>query len=350
MDTPRIEPAFYEAAHNALAQVTVVRPRSLAAACRLISSALRDGRRLDSVMSEAMDLLELGGWGDQRNPEIVLAREMFQRLCVEAFRARAAQNELERAAAVQRSWAPGESTIEASGYQVAGHLDSAAPCGGDMWDARPLAGGGLLVAIGDVTGSGLDAAMVVAAARGALGVACRLLRPRSVSPADVLRVMNGAVCEVGGGRLNMTCTVVVAYEDGTVIASGASHPLPYIVRADGSLGVLGARGPTLGDPDASYENVRAELAPRDSLLLYTDGVVECRDPRDVEFGHRRVRQFLRTSPRSPVGVARDSLYVALMNHRRGQPERDDLSYVLLRRSARASTLVGIGDRRRRVRR
>src|SRR5262249_10294049 len=112
-------------------------------------------------------------------------------------------------------------------------------------------------------------------------------------PADFLSAANDVICsEIAGGKFISMSYVVVDGAAGTVAAASAGHPPPRLVLADGTVERLAARGLVLGiEPGQAYAEVRAELPPGASRVLYTDGVIEAR--RDGElYGDDRLDALL----------------------------------------------------------
>ncbi len=149
--------------------------------------------------------------------------------------------------------------------------------GGDFYDLFPLPGEAWGFVIGDVCGHGAEAAAVTALTRHATRSIARLVsRPR-----DVLAMVNE---ELRTSDHNRFCTALYGRLDPVpggmrvTLASGG-HPPPLVRRASGQIEALREHGPLLGVfPSAAYPEVTVELAPEDTLLVYTDGLVE-RNPR-----------------------------------------------------------------------
>jgi serine phosphatase RsbU (regulator of sigma subunit) len=130
--------------------------------------------------------------------------------------------------------------------------------------------------MGDVCGKGPDAAAVTALARYTLRAAAM----REGLPSRSLRVLNEALLRQRDDR--RFCTVAYAHlepeQDGIRVGCAiGGHPLPLLLRADGGVEAVGAPGTLLGVlPDPNFEDSQVSLRPGDSLVFYTDGVVEGR--------------------------------------------------------------------------
>jgi phosphoserine phosphatase RsbU/P len=150
--------------------------------------------------------------------------------------------------------------------------------GGDWYDAFPLPCGATMLVIGDVAGHDVAAAASMAQARGVLrGIAQTVEGP----PAAVLRALDRALQHLGEATpVTAVVAVVRSAPDGTTVLrwSNAGHPPPVVVAADGTVEVL-ERDPDLllgVDPTAVRVDHARVLAPGDTLLLYTDGLIERR--------------------------------------------------------------------------
>ena len=150
--------------------------------------------------------------------------------------------------------------------------------GGDFYDIFESGGRGWAVVMGDVCGKGPDAAAVTALARYTLRAAAMDER----LPSRSLRRLNEALLSQRDDR--RFCTVAYAYLE--VLDQGArlglasgGHPLPFLVRGDGTVEELGAAGTLIGVvPDPDFEDRAVSLSRGDVLVFYTDGVIESRTP------------------------------------------------------------------------
>jgi hypothetical protein len=188
-----------------------------------------------------------------------------------------ADQEQELALRLQRAIMPeDEPPVEAAGVEVAVRYRPAEQgrlVAGDWYDALPLPDKGLLLVVGDITGHGIDAVTGMIAARNAL----RGLAATGAGPADLLRHLNYAACHLTEG---IAGTVVCGrYDPETRVLhwARAGHLPPVLVR-DGTAEMLPLPGGVLLglDPDAEYEEATLAMRGGDTLLLYTDGLIERR--------------------------------------------------------------------------
>jgi serine phosphatase RsbU (regulator of sigma subunit) len=174
---------------------------------------------------------------------------------------------------------PDEAPVAAAGIDLAvryrpvgeGHL-----VGGDWYDTLLLPSGDVLLVVGDVAGHGIDAVTGMVAARNSL----RGLAITGAGPAELLRMLNGVMCHLTSGVVG---TVVCGlYSPGTrVLRWARAGHLPPVLMHDGNPGTARTlplpAGVLLGmDPDAGYEEATQPMEPGDTLLLFTDGLIERR--------------------------------------------------------------------------
>jgi serine phosphatase RsbU (regulator of sigma subunit) len=210
-------------------------------------------------------------------------------------------------------------------YESSAHVD----VGGDVYDFMELGDGRLAVALGDVTGHGIEAAADMAMAK----FVFRSLAREHPEPADFLQSANEVVVgEIAPGKFITLVYMLIDGAKGEVAAAGAGHPAPRIVGVDGSVTGLETRGLVLGiEPGQHYEEVHATLAVGGAVVLYTDGVIEARRESEL-YGVERLDRVL--SERRDLS-ANELAQVVLDDCRafaRGELA-DDCAVVVVRRTA-----------------
>jgi serine phosphatase RsbU (regulator of sigma subunit) len=205
--------------------------------------------------------------------------------------ARLYEQQVHFADAMQRSLLPDEPPAIAgieigSVYESSSRLD----VGGDVFDYTVLPNGRLAVVVGDVTGKGIDAAADMAMTK----FVFRSLAREHPEPSELMRIANQVVLdEVEEGKFVTMLYLTLDPATGELACSGAGHPEPRVVRPDGSVEELEARGLALGiEPDQQYPEARTTLEPGASVVLYTDGVVESRVEGEL-YGKVRLDRLLR---------------------------------------------------------
>src|SRR5829696_5256157 len=276
-----------------------------------------DRKLLDNLAAQAAPALRVGQLVREQQAEAA-TRQRFQQ-------------ELEVAKLIQQNFLPKE-LPELSGWQVAAFYRPAREVGGDFYDVIPLSEGRVGFVIGDVTDKGVPAALVMAATRSVL----RASAQRLVEPGEVLERVNEHLCPDMPEKMFVTCLYgVLEPESGRFRFANAGHDLPYVKTADGSE-ELRARGMPLGlMPGMPYEEKETVLAPGDSLLLHSDGIVEAHDPSGEMFSFPRLKQCVADYPGG--GELIDRVLADLHAHTGPDAEQeDDITMVVLQRSAGAA--------------
>jgi serine phosphatase RsbU (regulator of sigma subunit) len=229
---------------------------------------------------------------------------------------------------MQRSLLP-QTVPMLAGLELGAAYESSArvEVGGDVYDFMELPDGRLAVALGDVTGHGIEAAADMAMAK----FVFRSLAREHSEPGDFLESANDVVVgEIAPGKFITMVYIVIDPRSGEVAVAGAGHPAPRIVRADGTVTSLEAHGLVLGiEVGQGYEDVRRQLDRGDAIVLYTDGVIEAR--RDgVLYGPERLDAFLAERASLPP----EELAHEVLNDCRAFAEgelADDCAVVVVRR-------------------
>jgi PAS domain S-box-containing protein len=211
----------------------------------------------------------------------------------------------------------------AARYRAAGR---GVEVGGDFYDVFDVGGGAHALVIGDVCGKGPKAAALMGAARHTIRTAA--IRERR--PSDVLETLNTALQQ----RLADQWFCTVAYvrmrraPDGarlTICCGG--HPMPAVVRADGTVEFIGRPGTLLGVfPDVELTDVAVDLRPGDSLVMYTDGVTDEQHDGE-EFGLERLVDVLRETAGLPPEEVASAVEEAVVAFAPEEPS-DDLAVLV----------------------
>ena len=214
------------------------------------------------------------------------------------------------------------------GWQLGATYSSAgrASVGGDFYDVIPLKDGRVAMTIGDVMGRGVTAAAAMSQIRAAL----RALVAVDPDPSTVMTRLDLLYERFPSDQL-VTLVYVLADPDlDQLVMSGAGHPFPLLVRADGSTDLLRTAGGTiLGVGATDRQAVRVPFLPGDMLVMYTDGLLERRDEDPQESEDRLLKSYRSMRPEpSAQDLAR---LVALMR----DPSRDDDVAVLAARRLRS---------------
>ena len=181
---------------------------------------------------------------------------------------------------------------------------------------------------GDASGHGIAAGLLMAIA----GSALKLGFDIDPDPVAVTRVVNRALCRTGGTRAFMTLFCgVLEPESGRLRFVCAGHPFPLLRRAGGEILELGVGCLPLGIRlELELEAHEVTIEPGDTLLLYTDGVVETLSPSGETFGFERLSAAL--APGSSSHAVHDRVLGEVEGFRRDEPVLDDLSLVVITRT------------------
>jgi predicted ester cyclase len=224
-------------------------------------------------------------WSESGGPQILtqqrLEQEMHERALLE--------HELMVARSIQQASLPKE-VPELEGWQISPYYQPAREVGGDFYDFHLLSEDQLGVVVGDATGKGVPAALVMSTTCGMLQLAAQAL---DSSPGEVLERVNETLLSRIPSNMFVTCFyTILDPKRGNLRYANAGHDLPYL-RRNGDAEELRARGMPLGlMPGMSYEEKETILEAGDSALFYSDGLVEAHDPKGEMFGFPRLRRLV----------------------------------------------------------
>ena len=210
---------------------------------------------------------------------------------------------------------------EVTGLDLAAMTRSSREVGGDYYDVEMLEGGRALMAIADVTGKGLPAAMLMANLQASLQTLLPMDMSLAEATAHINRVISGntdmdkfitffhAIFEPDGGRLRFV---------------NAGHNPPFLVRSDGSMQELEAGGLLLGVmANAAYEEGVVDLEEGDLVVFFTDGITEAMSPEQEEYGEARLQKVLEEYHMSTAGDILDAVLADVRRFTEDPPERSD---------------------------
>jgi steroid delta-isomerase-like uncharacterized protein len=241
------------------------------------------------------------------------------------------EQELQVARSIQRAALPKEvPTLE--GWEISPYYQPAREVGGDFYDFHLLSEGRLGVTVGDATGKGIPAALVMSTTCGMLQLAAQALD--SSLPADVLERVNETLLARIPPNMFVTCFyAILDPKSGHLIYANAGHDLPYLRRRGGNCEELRARGMPLGlMPGMRYEEKEIELDAGETALFYSDGLVEAHDPKGEMFGFPRLRALV-AEHSAKEGSLADFLMAELnLFTGEGWEQEDDITLLTLQRS------------------
>jgi serine phosphatase RsbU (regulator of sigma subunit)/anti-sigma regulatory factor (Ser/Thr protein kinase) len=282
-----------------------------------------DRRLLNTLVTQAAPALRVAQLAKQQQAEARQLERMEQELRV--------------ARVIQETLLPKE-LPELAGLQVSAHWQPAREVSGDFYDFLEFPDGRLGVVIADVTDKGVPAALVMATTRTII----RATAERIVSPGEVLQRTNDLLNPDIPRNMFVTCLyIVIDPGTGKLWFANAGHNLPYKSTGNGMI-ELRATGMPLGLlPGMKYEEKEAILEPGESLLLYSDGLVEAHNPNGDMYGFPRLKQFVVEHPvyvdtigllvndlvsfTGPTWEQEDDVTLVLINRREATNGEDDTS-------------------------
>jgi serine phosphatase RsbU (regulator of sigma subunit)/anti-sigma regulatory factor (Ser/Thr protein kinase) len=247
------------------------------------------GPRLSEQDYSADDRRLLSNLATQAAPALRVA-QLARQQQAEARERERIEQELRVASLIQHTLLPKENP-HLPGWKLESYYQPARAVGGDFYDFLELPNGQFAIVVGDVTDKGVPAAMVMATTRGILRAAAERLE----TPGKVLERVNDVLCPDIPPNMFVTCLyLLLDPENGEITFANAGHNLP-LRKDERGVSELRATGMPLGlMPGMTYEEHAAQLTPNESLLLYSDGLVEAHNPRREMFGFPRLRAHLRT--------------------------------------------------------
>jgi serine phosphatase RsbU (regulator of sigma subunit)/predicted ester cyclase len=262
---------------------------------------------------------------------------MEQRLEQEGRKRERVEQELRVARRIQQASLP-KGVPELEGWEIVPYYRPAREVGGDFYDFHLLSDDRVGLVIGDATGKGVPAALVMSTTCGMLQVTAQTLD--SSSPGEVLERVNETLLARIPANMFVTCFYcILDPESATLSYANAGHDLPYLRRhRNGEAEELRARGMPLGlMPGMGYEQKKIVLDAGDSAFFYSDGLVEAHDPKGEMFGFPRLRELVAEHGAEEERSLGDFLIEELHSFvGEGWEQEDDITLLTLQRSAARS--------------
>ena len=236
--------------------------------------------------------------------------------------------EMELAAEIQQEILPNEMP-SIPGFEVLGWNRPALHVGGDYFGFKELEKGRWALVLGDVSGKGAGAALLVST----LDSALRVLLDQMGVTTELAERLNQHIWE--SSAANKFITLVAAElnpDDGTLNYVNAGHNDGLLLRPDGSVEHLESAGSPIGMlPQSSYRSQSVDLAPGDLVCFYSDGITECEAPNEEEFEMERLTDVLLQHRERSLDEILTAIDRAVTDYGAGQPQGDDQTIILLRR-------------------
>ena len=265
----------------------------------------------------------------------------------------ALEKELEVAETVQSALIPEAKTHRVDGVELFGKYLPASQCGGDWWSFFHVAHGQVLVLVGDVTGHGVPTTLITASVNACCDELQRTTAEmrrmqaeddscikeyleRRGSLAYLLSHLNRTIAKVGRGHFLMTFSAALVDSNRNVLTyASAGHEAGLLVRGEaGDVEALHV-GPSvrLGEFSmAQFEERTYSLRPGDTLVWYTDGLLDAVNPKQRPYGDGRLLRILRKYREEEVDRLAEKIVADVVSYAEGGAIRDDVTLVVARRT------------------
>ena len=263
------------------------------------------------------------------------------RLVEARFQQERLERELQLAMEIQQRFQP-TAPPSVPGYELQGISFPCYEIGGDYYDFIPREDGRLVIALGDVSGKGTAAALLMSSLHAAIHA--------QTGSHDTLVKTISAVNRYLADNIPSNRFVTLFYaeldpESGAVSFLNAGHNPPLIVHAAGTVEQLASGGLPLGiKADADYREGRTHLQMGDVLVIYSDGVTEAASPSGEEFGPTRLYEVVSRNVDASAAGIRDRIESALTKFSQGTQAADDITLVIVKRQAETRQLTMSGAR------
>ena len=251
------------------------------------------------------------------------------KLLEERFQRERMEHELELATEIQQRFQPSSPPLM-EGYELQGISFSCYEIGGDYYDFIPRHDGKMLIALGDVSGKGTAAALLMSSLHAAIHAQ---VSARSSLDETILSVNQYLTENTPANRFVTLFLAELDPTNGFLKYINAGHNPPLIGRADGTVSQLSSGGFPLGIiPGAEFEVGETQLLSGEALVVYSDGVSEANNIRDEEFGMERLIEVVRRNVKGSAAGMRDKVESALSAFTQTAPANDDITLVIVKKT------------------
>jgi len=258
------------------------------------------------------------------------------RLAEEQLERERLERELQVASEIQQRFQPA-SAPQVAGYELQGISFPCYEIGGDYYDFIEREDGKLIVALGDVSGKGTAAALLMSS----LHAAIHAQADNHGSLVKTIGAVNRYLVEsIPPNRFVTLFYAELDPKSGALAFLNAGHNPPLIVHSGGTMEQLAAGGLPLGImTNADFREGRTKLHPGDVLVIYSDGVSEAVNPGGEEFGPTRLYEVVARNLDSSAAGIRDRIEAALTKFCQGEPAADDITLVIVKRLAESEEVA-----------
>jgi sigma-B regulation protein RsbU (phosphoserine phosphatase) len=265
------------------------------------------------------------------------------------------EKEIETAQLVQDNFIP-DNYLEVGQLEFASYFKPASECGGDWWGYQKSEDS-VIVMLGDATGHGVGPALITSAVYSCNATLSWLIKNNlmgELSPAQIMSAFNTAVCQAGRGKIKMTFFIAkINTTTGEMLYCNASHEMPVTCPPTPESGekfklsdlepLVGTPGPCLGqDEDASYEEYPFHISDGNKMIIYTDGITECMNEEDDEYGETRFFRSVFKSAHLGAADVKNSIIERMQNFHGSRMMDDDITLVVVNKKAQQNLQREVG--------
>ncbi len=238
------------------------------------------------------------------------------------------KRDLSQAAEIQGRMLPAQAP-QVQGTDLAGFNVPCRTVGGDYYDFFPYADGRLGLTLGDVSGKGMPASLMMMALHARVQV---LAEDPGKLDAFMSRLNKTTCANCPSNRFITFFFCVLDPATGELAFANAGHNPPIVMRANGEAHMLEGGGPVLGIlPGAPYREMHARIEPGDLLVIYSDGVTEANNVNQEEYDEQRLITVLRENRSRTAGEIVGAVTRSLNEFAAGAPQADDITLVVAKR-------------------
>jgi sigma-B regulation protein RsbU (phosphoserine phosphatase) len=241
------------------------------------------------------------------------------------------ERDLKAASGIQQSLLPDKSP-DIPNVNIAWRFEPCQEIGGDIFNIQEVGHQNVGIYMLDVCGHGVPAALIAVSLSQLLQNSRQVLtvQQNSTAPASVLDSLNMAFPFERFESYFSIVYAVIDYKEGIFTYSCGGHPPPVILSCNEPFRILDCHGPVIGiDPNKNYTQAEIKLNPGDKIVLYTDGIVECRNPEGEMFGKNRFYQSLEEHRGKPAQQMADTVYEGAKRFMDGSSPDDDVSIMVV---------------------
>jgi serine phosphatase RsbU (regulator of sigma subunit) len=259
---------------------------------------------------------------------LLAATVLFFLLALELRDKLSLKGDLEVARQIQFGLLPFE-PYQKDGVSICTAMRPANTVGGDYFDVIELGEKRLAIAVGDVAGKGMPAALLMALLQGSL----RTLLSAGLRDGELVAKLNAHLCaNIPSNRLITLFYGELDAETGRLAYVNAGHNPPFLLPVGEPPVRLAANAMALGiTEETGFASMTVDLAPGDRLVLYTDGVTEAEDVRDREYGEARLEAWLQANREETGRRLIDGVIAEVLEHCGAARPRDDMTLMCLGR-------------------